>query len=99
MRLTVTTEDDKIVTVEVDAETQVLHPKAIIEAETDVPTATQVLVFNGRELTDASTLASSGVKDGDLLMVLTRPSPRRCEPHCARTRTAQRSIPRRSKRI
>ena len=60
MRLTVTTEDDKIVTVEVDAETQVTNLKAIIEAETDVPTATQVLVFNGRELTDASTRASSG---------------------------------------
>jgi len=80
MRLTVTTEDDKIVTVEVDAETQVANLKAIIEAETDVPTATQVLVFNGRELTDASTLASSGVKDGDLLMVLTRPPPGAANP-------------------
>ena len=80
MRLTVTTEDDKIVTVEVDAETQVTNLKAIIEAETDVPTATQVLVFNGRELTDASTLASSGVKDGDLLMVLTRPPPGAANP-------------------
>ena len=58
MRLTVTTEDDKIVTVEVDAETQVANLKAIIEAETDLPGATQVLVFNGRELVDASTLAS-----------------------------------------
>ena len=73
MRLTVTTEDDKIVSVEVDAETQVANLKAIIEAETDLPGATQVLVFNGRELVDASTLASSGVKDGDLLMVLKRP--------------------------
>lgn len=80
MRLTVTTEDDKIVTVEVDAETQVTNLKAIIEAETDVPTATQVLVFNGRELTDASTLTSSGVKDGDLLMVLTRPPPGAANP-------------------
>ena len=80
MRLTVTTEDDKIVTVEVDAETQVTNLKAIIEAETDVPTATQVLVFNGRELTDASTLASSGVMDGDLLMVLTRPPPGAANP-------------------
>ena len=80
MRLTVTTEHDKIVTVEVDAETQVTNLKAIIEAETDVPTATQVLVFNGRELTDASTLASSGVKDGDLLMVLTRPPPGAANP-------------------
>ena len=80
MRLTVTTEDDKIVTVEVDAETQVANLKAIIEAETDLPGATQALVFNGRELVDASTLASSGVKDGDLIMVLTRPSPGSMNP-------------------
>ena len=80
MRLTVTTEDDKIVTVEVDAETQVANLKAIIEAETDLPGATQALVFNGRELVDASTLASSGVKDGDLIMVLTRPPPGSMNP-------------------
>ena len=43
MRLTVTTEDDKIVTVEVDAETQVANLKATIEAETDLPGATQAL--------------------------------------------------------
>ena len=70
--------------------------KAIIEAETDVPTATQVLVFNGRELTDASTLASSGVKDGDLLMVRTRP-PRRCDP-TALNPDGSAVDPRRSKR-
>jgi DNA damage-inducible protein 1 len=80
MRLTVTTEDDKIVTVEVDAETQVANLKAIIEAETDLPGATQALVFNGRELVDASTLASSGVKDGDLIMVLTKPPPGSMNP-------------------
>jgi DNA damage-inducible protein 1 len=80
MHVTVTTEDDKIVTVEVDPETQVVNLKAILEAETDVPSATQCLVFNGRELTDTATLLSSGVQDGDLIMVLTRPAPGSANP-------------------
>ena len=74
MLLTVTTEDDKIVAVDVDPDTVVENLKAIIEAETDVPSGTQAVVHNGRELRDADVLGPSGVKDGDLLMVLRRPA-------------------------
>lgn len=72
MQLTVTTEDDKIVAVEVDPTTEVVNLKAILEAETDIQSAQQALIHNGKELTDSSTLATAGVGDGDLIMVLQR---------------------------
>jgi DNA damage-inducible protein 1 len=73
MLLTVTTDDDKIVSVDVDPETVVENLKAIVQAETDIPASEQVIAHNGRELSDAHVLGSSGVKDGDLIMVLRRP--------------------------
>jgi hypothetical protein len=72
MHLTVTTEDDKIVTVEVDPGTEVLNLKAILEAETGVSCQAQVLLHNGKELGDGSTLVAAGVGDGDLVMLLRR---------------------------
>lgn len=70
MQLTVTTESDAIVSVEVDAETVVENLKAILEAETGMPQADQQVLFNGRELQNNAVLGQSGVKDGDLLMLL-----------------------------
>ena len=72
MHLTVTTEDDKIVTVEVDPGTEVLNLKAILEAETGVSCQAQVLLHNGKELGDGSTLVAAGVGDGELVMLLRR---------------------------
>ena len=70
MHVTVTTEDDAIVTVDVDPATVVENLKAILEAETDVPTREQVLLFNGGELANDDVLSSKNVGEGDLLMLL-----------------------------
>ena len=70
MHVTVTTEDDAIVTVDVDPATVVENLKAILEAETDVPTREQVLLFNGGELANDDVLSAKNVGEGDLLMLL-----------------------------
>lgn len=48
--------------------------QAILEAETDIPSATQVVVFNGRELQNNDVLSACGVGNCDLIMVLRRPA-------------------------
>lgn len=71
MQLTITTDDDNIVSVHVDAEESLENLKAILEVDTGYPLAEQVLVHNGNELTGA-TLAAGGVQDGDLIMLARR---------------------------
>ena len=48
MKLVVATEDDQIVNVEVDPGTEVENLKAILQAETDVPTGDQILMAGGK---------------------------------------------------
>ena len=48
MKLVVATQDDQIVNVEVDPGTEVENLKAILQAETDIPTDDQVLMASGK---------------------------------------------------
>lgn len=68
MQLTVTT-DDNVFNIDVEAAETLENVKAILEVETSIPTSQQVLLFNGQPLT-ASTLAASGVANGDLLLLV-----------------------------
>ncbi|KAK9806745.1 hypothetical protein WJX72_001124 [[Myrmecia] bisecta] len=72
MQLTITTDDDRIVTVEVDANSSAATLKAILEVETAIPASGQLLLLNGRPLDNSGTLASAGVQNGDLLMLMHR---------------------------
>ncbi|KAK9835886.1 hypothetical protein WJX74_010192 [Apatococcus lobatus] len=68
MQLTVTT-DDNVFNIDVESAETLENVKAILEVETSIPTSQQVLLFNGQPLT-ASTLAASGVANGDLLLLM-----------------------------
>eukprot|EP00854_Cymbomonas_tetramitiformis_P006872 gene6872-8205_t len=70
MKLTVTTDDDKVMQLDMDTEEVVENLKAILEVETAVPLSNQRLVHNGKELVNASKLGASGVQDGDLIMMI-----------------------------
>ncbi|CAD7695625.1 unnamed protein product [Ostreobium quekettii] len=70
MKLTITTADGNLVNVDVDEGEIVGSLKAILEVETGVPMAQQILSFNGSPLSDDANLASTGVKDGELLMLM-----------------------------
>ena len=71
-----TSEDlgDKVVQIDVEASELVENVKAILEAETGVALADQVLVYNGTEVSEknGATLANYNVQDNDLLMLLSR---------------------------
>ena len=77
MFLTISTGEelgDKVVQIDVGAEETIETVKCILEAETGVSQADQVLVHNGKEVTEANgaTLATFGVKDNDIMMLLSR---------------------------
>lgn len=68
--LTVTTLDDKIVSLTVDANELIENVKALLEVETTMPLAQQRLIHNGRDLQNNMSLAAAGVANGDLLMLI-----------------------------
>eukprot|EP00798_Chlamydomonas_sp_ICE-L_P014315 gene14315-20299_t len=70
LNLTVATFDDKVVSIQVDDSLDIETVKAVIEAETNIPTAQQVLVLGTKMLKDGTTLAEGGVVNGDVLQVL-----------------------------
>ena len=77
MKVTVSTGEelgDKVVQMDVDAEESIEHIKCILEAETGVEVADQVLVHNGKEASEANgaTLKTYGVQDNDLMMIVSR---------------------------
>ena len=77
MKVTVSTSEDlgdKVVQIDVEASELVENVKAILEAETGVALADQVLVYNGTEVSEknGATLANYNVQDNDLLMLLSR---------------------------
>ena len=77
MKVTVSTGEelgDKVVQMDVDAEESIEHIKCILEAETGVEVADQVLVHNGKEASEANgaTLKAYGVQDNDLMMLVSR---------------------------
>ncbi|KAK9825142.1 hypothetical protein WJX81_003922 [Elliptochloris bilobata] len=70
MRLTVVTEDEAVVNVDVSETDSVDTLMAILEAETGVGTSQQRLLHNGKELLAGCSFSSAGVKDGDLISLL-----------------------------
>ena len=69
MKLVVATEDDQIVNVEVDPGTEVENLKAILQAETDVPTGDQILMAGGK-VVQSGTLSGNGLGDNDVVMLI-----------------------------
>ena len=69
MKLVVATEDDQIVNVEVDPGTEVENFKAILQAETDVPTGDQILMAGGK-VVQSGTLSGNGLGDNDVVMLI-----------------------------
>ncbi|KAI8111092.1 hypothetical protein M9434_004665 [Picochlorum sp. BPE23] len=71
MRVTVSTFDDRLVNVEIDQNESLSTFKAILEAETGVPSGQQVLYLGGKVLvsgpSDTKTLADLGLADDDVV--------------------------------
>mmetsp|Transcript_7792 Transcript_7792/g.14729 ORF Transcript_7792/g.14729 Transcript_7792/m.14729 type:complete len:413 (-) Transcript_7792:107-1345(-) len=71
MQITITTVDDRIVSLDLEESETIENLKAILEVETTMPIQQQRLLFNGKDLLNgADTLASAGVKNGDLLILV-----------------------------
>ncbi|GLT36762.1 hypothetical protein SLA2020_111190 [Shorea laevis] len=70
MKVTVMTADEQILTIDVDPHETVENVKALLEVETNVPLQQQKLLFNGREMRDSEKLSALGVKDEDLIMMV-----------------------------
>ncbi|XP_024018726.1 DNA damage-inducible protein 1 isoform X2 [Morus notabilis] len=70
MKITVMTADEQIVSLDVDPHETVENVKALLEVETRVPLQQQQLLFNGREIRNSEKLSAVGVKDDDLVMMV-----------------------------
>lgn len=70
MKITVMTADEQIVSLDVDPHETVENVKALLEVETQVPLQQQQLLFNGREIRNSEKLSAVGVKDDDLVMMV-----------------------------
>ncbi|KAL5577745.1 hypothetical protein UlMin_019444 [Ulmus minor] len=70
MKITVMTADEQIVSLEVDAHESVENVKALLEVETRVPLQQQQLLYNGKEMRNSEKLSALGVKDDDLVMMV-----------------------------
>ncbi|KAF3783839.1 DNA damage-inducible protein 1 [Nymphaea thermarum] len=70
MKITVMTADEQFVTLDVDADESVENVKALLEVETNVPIQNQQLLFNGKEMRNTEQLSAAGVKEGDLMMMV-----------------------------
>ncbi|KAB7502210.1 Protein DDI1-like protein 2 [Armadillidium nasatum] len=74
MHVIVTTETDSF-TVEVSEELELENFKVLCEVESGIASADIIVVYNGRRLTDdKKSLKEYGVKDGELMMVLSASS-------------------------
>ncbi|XP_061353267.1 protein DNA-DAMAGE INDUCIBLE 1 isoform X2 [Gastrolobium bilobum] len=70
MKITVMSADEQIITLDVDPHESVENVKALLEVETSVSLQQQQLLFNGSEVRNSEKLSAIGVKDGDLLMMV-----------------------------
>ncbi|KAL9319962.1 hypothetical protein ACSQ67_011801 [Phaseolus vulgaris] len=70
MKITVMTADEQILTLDVDPHESVENVKALLEVETSVALQQQQLLFNGKEVRNSEKLSALGVKDDDLLMMV-----------------------------
>lgn len=74
MKLTVTTSDDNIFTLDVSTDMELENFMALCEVESGIPLVQMMLTHDGQPLTDTSkTLAAYGVSDGDVLFLLKKP--------------------------
>ncbi|KAJ6724077.1 ASPARTYL PROTEASE DDI-RELATED [Salix viminalis] len=76
MRITVMTADEQIISLEVAPHESVENVKALLEVETQVPLQQQKLLYNGREMTNNEKLSALGVKDEDLVMMVSNAAAR-----------------------
>ncbi|CAI0448576.1 unnamed protein product [Linum tenue] len=72
MRITVMTSDEQISSLDVDPNETVENIKALLEVETQVPLQQQQLLYNGREIRNDEKLSALGVKDDDLIMMVSK---------------------------
>ncbi|CAN1167390.1 Protein DNA-DAMAGE INDUCIBLE 1 [Linum perenne] len=72
MRITIMTSDEQISSLDVDPNETVENIKALLEVETQVPLQQQQLLYNGKEIRNAEKLSALGVKDDDLIMMVSR---------------------------
>ncbi|KAK0599644.1 hypothetical protein LWI29_007246 [Acer saccharum] len=70
MRITVMTEGEQIISLDVDPQETVENVKALLEVETRVPLQQQQLLYSGREMRNVEKLSALGVKDEDLVMMV-----------------------------
>uniref|UniRef100_A0A2P2KI50 Ubiquitin-like domain-containing protein n=1 Tax=Rhizophora mucronata TaxID=61149 RepID=A0A2P2KI50_RHIMU len=70
MRITVMTADERIISLDVDPHESVENVKALLEVETQVPLQQQQLLYNGKEISNNEKLSALGIKDEDLLMMV-----------------------------
>jgi DNA damage-inducible protein 1 len=64
------TGDEQIISLDVDPNETVENVKALLEVETRVSLSQQQLVYNGKEIRNHEKLSALGVKDDDLLMMV-----------------------------
>uniref|UniRef100_A0A2N9FLB4 DNA damage-inducible protein 1 n=2 Tax=Fagus sylvatica TaxID=28930 RepID=A0A2N9FLB4_FAGSY len=70
MKITVMTADEQIISLDVDPHESVENVKALLEVETSVPLQQQQLLYNGKEMKNIDKLSALGVKDEDLVMMV-----------------------------
>ncbi|KAL4618436.1 hypothetical protein ACB092_06G010100 [Castanea dentata] len=70
MKITVMTADEQIISLDVDPHESVENVKALLEVETSVPLQQQQLLYNGKEMKNFEKLSALGVKDEDLVMMI-----------------------------
>lgn len=75
MKLTVTTSDDNIFTIDVASDMELENFMALCEVESGVPMAQILLTHDGRPLDDTSkAIAAYGINDGDVLLLIKKPT-------------------------
>uniref|UniRef100_A0A1J3IBP8 DNA damage-inducible protein 1 n=1 Tax=Noccaea caerulescens TaxID=107243 RepID=A0A1J3IBP8_NOCCA len=74
MRITVMTTGEQIISLDVDSQETVENVKALLEVESNVPIQQQQLLYNGNEMRNSDKLSALGVKDDDLLMMVSNAS-------------------------
>ncbi|CAG8597659.1 11143_t:CDS:10 [Scutellospora calospora] len=75
MKIAVATAAGVIHNIEVDSQIELENLKALIESETEIPPADQILSYHGQELTDPKkTLEQYGVIENDMLLLTKKPS-------------------------
>ncbi|KIZ00728.1 hypothetical protein MNEG_7230, partial [Monoraphidium neglectum] len=75
MQLTIVSAvDDRIFSVEIDPNETVDTLKAILEADSGIPSAQQHLLLGDAQLTSGQALAAAGAADGAMIMLLPAPA-------------------------